>query len=486
MPGYYRRSNTSLYAAACENSDACLGSPLNIDLIYKDEYSQGLCRTGNTGTLCFYCEFDYGKAEKNDYCKECASLMALVYGRVFACMFIVVVYILLNFNFAERFDRDSKNISNFSCLFQILVNYSQQITLLFFSTEEIQLVSVKEIFSAFNYMSFSNEFVISNDCLIQKLYYERETMIIFIEIFNALLPIFFSILSFSIWIFFAYLSNFFHVFRKFKKKLPGSFDGILPKIQIFIFLSFFLFYSLIVKSFFWLFNCMSIDLDDKDMILRESPNIHCWEKKHITYVFAFGLPGLIIWGLGFPLTLFLLLRRNHKIIFEVQNVVTMKNIIINQTDSKLNEKNSKNIEINKVLVFFYKNFKQDYYFWECLIFLRKLLLTFLSSMGGSMPIEIIYFLMLLIFSISLYSTMNAYPYKLKDANKVEIFSLATCLFTIFSVYFFNSSSCSFWLKRIISIICILFNAFFLIFAVVLLVFDVMKTFRIKVKVQSKI
>ena len=97
---------------------------------------------------------------------------------------------------------------------------------------------------------------------------------------------------------------------------------------------------------------MSIDINDKDMILRESTNIHCWGEKHLTYVFAFGLPGLIIWGLGFPLTLFLLLRRNHKIIFESQNMVssvaTMKNMnktTIFKADNNLSEKSNKNIEI---------------------------------------------------------------------------------------------------------------------------------------------
>ena len=94
------------------------------------------------------------------------------------------------------------------------------------------------------------------------------------------------------------------------------------------------------------------------------------------------------------------------------------------------------------------------------------------------------FFLLLIITISLYSTIYFLPYKIKNANKIEISSLIACLITISAVYFFSSSS-SDWLKNAFSVICITFNVFFLIFTVVLTVLDVMEAFKMKKKGQTK-
>ena len=367
--------------------------------------------------------------------------------------------------------------SNFSCIFKILINYSQQITILFFSTEKIAFVSLQDIFSAFEYLSFSNENVLSNDCLIQKIYYNKETMMIFIEIFNALLPVFFSFLSFTIWIFLSYISNLFHARRKNGNKFPNSLRDIKAKMEIFIFLSIFIFYSLIVKSFFWLFNCITIDINERDTYLRQSPNVLCWGETHLTYVFFVAFPGLFVWGFGFPIFLFLFLQRNHKILIveekrlatyksQKKNGVPKSKVYVKEKKSDLMVNDEKiiqsmqKVETNKVFVFFYKDFNQNFYYWECFIFLRKLLLTFLSSMRESMPLEIILFCMLLVILFSLYATINYSPFKFKVANMVENFSLILCTITIFAVYFYNSVSAD-SLKILVSLIFIFLNSLFL-------------------------
>ena len=82
-----------------------------------------------------------------------------------------------------------------------------------------------------------------------------------------------------------------------------------------------------------------------------------------------------------------------------------------------------NIEHSRIFVFFYKDFKPDYYYWECLIFFRKFILTFLSSMGGSLSLEIVLFLMFLIVFLFIVATLKTDLYKLPSANSVEMFSL---------------------------------------------------------------
>lgn len=143
------------------------------------------------------------------------------------------------------------------------------------------------------------------------------------------------------------------------------------------------------------------------------------------------------------------------------------------------------VKTNKAFVFFYKDFKRNFYFWECWIFLRKFFLTFLSSMGGSMPLEIIHLFMLSIILLSLYATIKYSPFKSKNTNYVEVFSLIVCTVSIFSVYFFNSLSNDL-LKKTISVICIFLNASFLVFVLCLILLDIMRDFQIKRKYSSKL
>ena len=665
LAGYYRKGNISINAVSCLNSDACLGDPLLMlenDTIqdFNLSLSIGLCRVGNIDTLCYYCDYNYGRYNKNDYCQECASVGVIVYIRLSFFILLLIIYILLNSHFAERSHLEKKSIfANMSTFFKIIVNHSQHITIILMSTAAFPFPSFNSFFNLSDYLSFSNDHVITNDCLTQKIYYDKETTVIFKEVFNTALPVLFSILSFLIWIILNYLLTKFEFFSTRMQKIPSNLKAFFSKILLFIVLSVFIFYSLIVKSCFGLFSCMTIDSNDSETYLKESPNLQCWTNPHITYVFIFGLPGLIMWGVVFPSFLYIILRRNVKVIsmadktgisklassvsrsvnntvkdskensrhdyikqekivdvrigkphvhkiavarkshynptikkdfeendenFEcpVENLEIGENLqkspknmknntnpqenmrykpenkyIVNNDDldeegngkelfvkinamvipendksAKKQEKEKlakemsivkvkeeeemiekfmtltqnhdkrlktlksraekvtyiknmiQNVEHSRIFIFFYKDFQPVYFYWECLIFVRKFILTFLSSMAESVAYEIILILMLIIIFNSISLTMKCSPYKLKIANFVELSSLIVCGITIFSALIFRSN-CPIGLINFIAVICILFNILFFILVIGTMIWDALKRYQMIQKMKNE-
>lgn len=87
------------------------------------------------------------------------------------------------------------------------------------------------------------------------------------------------------------------------------------KVLLFFVLSIFIFYSLIVKSCFGIFDCMILDKDNSSSTnLKESPNLVCWASQHLKYLLIFGIPSVIIWGVLFPGFLFWILKKHSTIL----------------------------------------------------------------------------------------------------------------------------------------------------------------------------
>ena len=60
-----------------------------------------------------------------------------------------------------------------------------------------------------------------------------------------------------------------------------------------------------------LFTCMT--LDDGKAYLRDDLDLECWTGTHLTWVLAVGLPSLVVWVIGIPISgMFLLYRAKKK------------------------------------------------------------------------------------------------------------------------------------------------------------------------------
>ena len=316
-PGFYRKTNMSTNVVPCINKDACLGAE-NLYLNNSTDFEEifhGQCMYGNTGSLCFYCEFGYGRYEKIDFCKKCANINVQVFVRIGFYALFMIIYILLNTHFAENFSKNEKNkqekMNLVSTFIKMLVNHSQQVSVILLTTQ-FPFSDVSSIFEASDYASFSDNNAISNDCVIQLIFFEKKSFTILKEIFSMVLPIFFSLISLSLWLFINFILSHTKKFRYLKNKLPKNFKQLLQKLILFLLISAFIFYALILKSCFNLFNCLKLDLDETKTYLRFSPDMQCWGSEHANFIAFLGMPGILIWGLSFPLLLGAILRRNFQ------------------------------------------------------------------------------------------------------------------------------------------------------------------------------
>lgn len=622
-PGFYRKTNYSTNVIACINQEACLGGiPLANSSSSKLEANiNGICLEGNSGGLCFYCDFGYGRYAKIDYCKQCANINIQVFFRIAVYGLFMIAYILMNTHFAEKFSKDSQksaeNKNMISTFMKMLVNHSQQISVILLSTE-FPIPNVNSLFEASDYASFSDTNAISNDCVIQLIFFDKKSFSILKEIFSMVLPIVFSLVSFSIWLLVNWLLSKTNKFKNLKNKLPKTFHQLFQKLTLFLLISAFIFYALILKSCFNLFNCLKLDANETKTYLRFSPDMQCWESDHTSFIMFLGMPGIIIWGLSFPLFLGAILRRNflqnmlikkhglEKIEekhdnfrnFWVKGLVrtlatnklnlkekkalsnqysmterkTERFITIKQVkkdgddanevkEERLNEKeephyqeikrefqaanlkkiadnnnssdqnrlfsridlknssqvnnpieskekfepnkeeNSQNsrdqiiklssheiqqvvvglkitkkfktetekenyafktldyIQSGKIFIFFYKDFKNSFYYWESLIFFRKFIITFIATLDETIPEEPKTLLITLFLGFYINFTVNKWPYKFDICNRLELLSLATLAISSLSIFIFNSNSNDAF-KKFAGVISLLSNAGF--------------------------
>ena len=583
LAGYYRKYNTSNNVAPCLNQKACLGCALEYISernITQNEIDHGMCAIGNEGVLCFYCSFNYGKYDKTDYCLECASLGATVIFRLIFYGILMILYILMNFHTAENVHKKGDDLSA-GTLIKIVINHSQHISIILLSTTKIPFPSFNSFFNQNDYFSFSNDQVITNDCLVQKIYFDPETNVIFKEVFNTILPICFSIFAFTVWILTTLLMGTSEKFKEGLEKIPKSLSGFLSKTIIFVVLSTFVFYALIVKSCFGLFDCMTIDQNESSSFLRESPAVECWTGNHIRYVLFFGLPGLLIWGILFPLFLFIVLKKNYNFmtfannsgaesiisrldqykaksqhslkgkinvsmkmgtVTDKKSINTLNNLNINsnvgkqdkthlvmmdmsltskteqfhemtkpqlmdskfqmesseQSDGKLEdllstlkkgkafqterqkekfiENYRQNLAISKTFVFFYKDYRPNAYYWECLIFFRKFILSFFSSLSHTMNNEGRITIMFIILFVFFEVTRKKQPYKDPLCTFVELLSMIICLIAVFSSGVFESDS-DITFQNFVAVVCIGSNMIFFLFAFAWIVLKFKTRFR---------
>lgn len=513
-PGFYRKSNMSRNVMACINAGACLGSINEINV----EEINGECKEGNSETLCYYCEFGYGRFDLQGFCQKCASISTQVYARLIVYVLFLIAYILLNCNFAENFNtmhnNDKPNISTFTKFF---LNHSQQASVIFLSSVSPVGALATSLLQALDYLSFSNGTAISNDCLLQNIFFEKESFVIWKEILTLVLPIIFCFLSLSLWSICCYVLSFTKYFYHLAKKLPKTPQEITKKVALFLIISTIIFYPLILKSCFNLFNCIRIDLDENVMFLKNSPNLQCWALTHMYYIAFIGLPGILVWGIFFPVFLIVFLKKNlisqrttsnqeelerkqitvrgnleppkkkenyqisylktdnENIMLQTSkkkkftNVVTLKN---NKFQQKLSSKSSfgvghnvsnllENPNSNQAFMFFCRDYKNKFYYWESLIFFRKFIITFIFTLDESIPIESKTVITWIFLCIYIKNTGKQMPYKEGLCNNLEIMSLSVLGITIFSNLLFNSEAYT-TLKIIFFAITLLANLIFYI------------------------
>ena len=216
IQGYYRISNASTNMTPCLNAESCIGG---INDTFCDSICMynikihGGCKTGNSGILCSACVENYGKFNELDTCNHCATLTTLIIFRLIGYICFMCVYIFFNSYLAENYYHDSTHFKTKPNVFiQIIINHSQQLSVICFKGVQIPMGTIQSVFSFMDYISFTNEQVLSNDCLLQHIYWNMPSMTKII--LNTLFPLILSSFALMIWFAIANIINRENVLRK--------------------------------------------------------------------------------------------------------------------------------------------------------------------------------------------------------------------------------------------------------------------------------
>jgi len=461
LTGYYRLTNNSIEMVSCIIDGSCLGYLENSTNINGD------CLIGNYGVLCFYCEKDFGRNDEQSACSNCSPNLLLLYVRLIFYSLAILLYILWNNRILEKHvPKGEEEMMNFGQLFKILVNHNQQAGIIIFSFGKAFLDIVSDLINVYSFVTFHNSAIISNDCVMEMIININSEYILYYKtLLNTLLPLIFSMITFLIWKIFMTLRYILqNTMKNSQTYLESKFS---QKLRIFLVISTYIFYPLIVKSCVALFDCQKLESTDEKTYLTTSPELECWSATHFTYILISSLPGLILFGVLFPLYFAYVLLKPQTVLIISQkdgkfkarkSQIDVKEIPKLIKLNSMKEKDENYVVANKMLVFFYKDYKTSYKYWECVIFFRKFSLSFISSLSQTIGPEYAPLLLLIILFLNLWATLNMMPFKLYVANVLETISLSLLILLVFLNTFRADIANSF----IVEILIIILNWVFIL------------------------
>lgn len=199
----------------------------------------------------------------------------------------------------------------------------------------------------------------------------------------------------------------------------------------------FVVYPNVSQYAFSAFTCQKIE-EDKIYLLAD-PNIQCYTREHLAWAFLVGLPGILAYAVGIPFfAAFALFQVRHR----------------------LNDES-----VKRKFGFLYYGYRQEYYFWESWVMIRKIFIVFVTTFVHQIGPLTEVTSALIVCGISLGLHLQFDPFMNKTLNDMESLSLyASILTLVFGIYFYSDEidapSRTFFLVMlfIVNIVFILFFA----------------------------
>eukprot|EP00347_Sterkiella_histriomuscorum_P000895 403374110 len=286
LPGFWRSSNESTSTFPCPNEDSCLGG------------IESKCKIGFEGKLCSECSKNfngtqYARQGAND-CIECESLSIQIL-KLLGILLLISVYVV--YLLVSILNNPKRNKPQ-TVLIRILTNYFHAIMIVkdFDMSWPDQVQKALQIFA---FVSSQSQSIFSIDCFYSNsqnlgvpIYYLKLIM-------TGLLPIILSSIAAIIWICV-------FLYKKRKNQEMNLKRNIIVSTFIFTYLC----YPIITNQNFATFSCQK--LDEGKSYLKTDYSIECWTGDHSSLGLVIGLTYIFFWTLGFPIFVFLMLRKNSK------------------------------------------------------------------------------------------------------------------------------------------------------------------------------
>lgn len=349
------------------------------------------CFEGYKGDLCVVCDNNFSKQNFNNQCFLCSfekKEIFLYFLRVLFGMALVLYQI------NSVFSQNSNENKSPSILLKILRDHFNQITLIItfstiFTLDDSSLSAFQISSEIITYSALNFDCFYDNNFLSDIFFFK-----IFVIIIYPLMMLVFAGLLFSLFFLYKFFMHKVLYKKNLLKILLASFVVICDTQ-----------YPQLVMAFLKLFDCVELDSNNANTFLKFAPHIECYSPLHLEYVYKLGLPCLVIWILGLPLTFFIVLYYKKR----KSTLKKMKNPLGNMTSMPQNlgifETNLSSYEILNFLFF---DYKEKRYYWSSVVMIWKSALSILVAFS---PLSSIYTSLLVFYSILNFTYFIGKPFK---------------------------------------------------------------------------
>ena len=171
--------------------------------------------------------------------------------------------------------------------------------------------------------------------------------------------------------------------------------------------------------------------------LNDNTSIECWNLIYKKFSFIVVIPSIILWTIGAPTILLMLKIKNRRRL---------------------------HLDYYRVVFgFLYNGYKQNNFYWEFLIVLRKILVITItvSRISQGRLVQALNLILVLLTSIYMHHTFK--PYNSKVLNSMEMQALNISVITIYFGIYYLSKSLENSIQILLFIFIVLGNSYFILF-----------------------
>eukprot|EP01016_Furgasonia_blochmanni_P008983 TRINITY_DN13719_c0_g1_i1.p1 TRINITY_DN13719_c0_g1~~TRINITY_DN13719_c0_g1_i1.p1 ORF type:complete len:519 (-),score=109.57 TRINITY_DN13719_c0_g1_i1:59-1567(-) len=337
-----------------------------------------------------------------------------------------------------------------SSLLRLIINHNSYLTAILAQTEAVK--SFKEVFEREKEVTGAMEEIFSADCVLRSIFNRENQYIASFAYAFVTTFVFIIVCTFL----FTWKKQF-ELRSKLKSKEIGQAteeecNGLkeltkFSKIILCVFLIvFFTSYSYLTKQTISMVVCVKLENGATDTFLRLDPSKPCWKGAHQRYIYYAFLPAMIFCVIGIPFSLFILMwkiRRLQSLAAEDGgDSLTNNSPEPNGPDSitRLRAGSTAAVVIEgrvyqlnfqqRTIMRFAGDYKDQYYFWESVIYLRKFLMVLVEELSVMVSTNLHSALMLTLQIIFFLINSKLQPFRFEILNRLENLSFFAVISTI--------------------------------------------------------
>lgn len=419
-PGFWRNSLNSTDIVDCPREKSWIGG--------YNELSKFpvICDAGYQGYLCTTCSPFKGDTFMRVGIYQWEKWPNPLYNaiRVFGLLIIIIFFLIILIIINIRKSKESQK----SILMRIFTNYLQLIgTSLSFGFNYPQLIY--DVFSPIKKAGTTSESFLSFDWFFgdTNTSFFAPSTIIFKSSLSAILPAIMIIVASIAW----YLL---------KCTRHRWFTDTQRNISISIICIIFLLHPTLTVLALTMFQCT--DVGDGENRMTIEMEIECYSKTHLSWAFSLGGTMLILWVIGAPVLVLIILIKNRK--------------------------NLQEDYMRKYFLILYQGLRPQTFYWEFVNTTRKIIMPLFNVLLSR--VEVLYRTLIAVFLLTIMFRIQirVKPYRIEANNQIEILAVLSGMVTIFWAVLFidqiegNEVKSVTFLKLFSLVVIFLVNAYFIL------------------------